>query len=141
MIRGVRGATTVSENEARQIADRTRELIRMLVEANGMRAADIASAIFTVTDDLDAVFPAVAARDLPDWKDVPLSCSREIPVPGSLGHCIRILIHWNTDRPQEEVHHVYLRAARGLRPQWAMRVPGDDEEGPIVLAARKPWSG
>ncbi|HKA35234.1 MAG TPA: chorismate mutase [Thermoanaerobaculia bacterium] len=138
MIRGVRGATTVSENDARQIADRTRELIRLLVEANGMRAADIASAIFTVTDDLDAAFPAVAARDLPDWKDVPLSCAREIPVPGSLGHCIRILIHWNTDRPQEEVRHVYLRAARGLRPQWAMRVPGDEEERAVSLPPRKP---
>ena len=136
MIRGVRGATTVSANDARQIADRTRELIRLLVEANGMEASDIASAIFTVTDDLDAAFPAVAARDLPDWKDVPLSCAREIPVPGSLGHCIRILIHWNTDRPQEEVRHVYVRAARSLRPQWAMRLPGDDDEAPVVLSPR-----
>jgi chorismate mutase len=137
MIRGVRGATTVSQNDARQIADRTRELIRLLVEANGMRAADIASAIFTVTDDLDAAFPAVAARDLPDWKDVPLSCAREIPVPGSLGHCIRILIHWNTDRPQEEVRHVYLRAARGLRPQWAMRVAGDEDDEAVTLGPEK----
>jgi chorismate mutase len=137
MIRGVRGATTVSQNDARQIADRTRELIRLLVEANGMLASDIASAIFTVTEDLDAAFPAVAARDLPDWKDVPLSCAREIPVPGSLGHCIRILIHWNTDRPQEEVRHVYLRAARGLRPRWAMRVPGDDDEAPVTLGPEK----
>ena len=137
MIRGVRGATTVSENDARQIADRTRELIRLLVEANGMRASDIASAIFTVTEDLDAAFPAVAARDLADWKDVPLSCAREIPVPGSLGRCIRILIHWNTDRPQEEVRHVYLRAARGLRPRWAMRVPGDDDEAPVTLGPER----
>jgi len=137
MIRGVRGATTVSANDALQIADRTRELIRLLVEANGMKASDIASAIFTVTDDLDAAFPAVAARDLPDWKDVPLSCAREIPVPGSLGHCIRILIHWNTDRPQDEVRHVYVRAARGLRPQWALRVPGDDDEEAVVLEARR----
>ena len=137
MIRGVRGATTVSANDALQIADRTRELIRLLVEANGMKASDIASAIFTVTDDLDAAIPAVAARDLPDWKDVPLSCAREIPVPGSLGHCIRILIHWNTDRPQDEVRHVYVRAARGLRPQWALRVPGDDDEEAVVLEARR----
>ncbi|HKF44631.1 MAG TPA: chorismate mutase [Thermoanaerobaculia bacterium] len=137
MIRGVRGATTVSANDALQIADRTRELIRLLVEANGMKASDIASAIFTVTDDLDAAFPAVAARDLPDWKDVPLSCAREIPVPGSLGHCIRILIHWNTDRRQDEVRHVYVRAARGLRPQWALRVPGDEDEEAVVLEARR----
>ena len=134
MIRGVRGATTVSENDARQIADRTRELIRLLVEANGMRASDIASAIFTVTEDLDAAFPAVAARDLPDWKDVPLSCAREIPVPGSLGRCIRILIHWNTDRPQAQVRHVFLRGARRLRPEWAVRVAGDEDEESARLA-------
>src|SRR5215813_4850690 len=133
MIRGVRGATTVAANDAGQIADRTRELIRFLVESNDMSPGDLASAIFTVTDDLDAAFPAVAARALPDWKDVPLSCGREIPVPGSLGRCIRILIHWNTDRPQYEVRHAFLRGARGLRPEWAVRVPGDEEEESVRL--------
>lgn len=137
MTRGVRGATTVSANEAGQIADRTRELIRLLVEANGMRPGDIASAIFTVTDDLDAAFPAVAARALPEWRDVPLSCAREIPVPGSLGRCIRILIHWNTDRPQEMVRHVFLRGARELRPEWGVRVPGDETEETVRLPGRQ----
>ena len=102
-----------------------------------MRPGDIASAILTVTDDLDAAFPAVAARSLPDWRDVPLSCAREIPVPGSLGHCIRILIHWNTDRPQERVRHVFLRGARELRPEWGMRVPGDETEETVRLPGRQ----
>jgi len=127
MIRGVRGATTVAVNDAGQIALRTRELLKILVEKNGMRPEEIASAIFTVTRDLDAQFPTVAARALPDWKDVPLLCSREIPVPGSLGHCIRVLIHWNTERPQAEIRHAFLRGARHLRPEWGIRVPGDDD--------------
>ncbi len=97
-MRGVRGATTVNTNEAGQIAERTRELLQLLMDANGMRPEDIASALFTVTGDLDAQFPTVAARGLAGWKDVPLLCAREIPVPRSLGHCIRVLIHWNTDR-------------------------------------------
>ena len=127
-MRGVRGATTVSRNDAAEIAERTRELLKMLVERNGMRAAEIASAVFTVTEDLDAQVPTVAARGLPDWKDVPLLCAREIPVPDSLGHCIRVLIHWNTERPQEEIRHAFLRGARHLRPEWAVRLPDDDAE-------------
>jgi chorismate mutase len=71
-MRGVRGATTVNKNEAGQIAERTRELLQLLMDANGMRPEDIASALFTVTGDLDAQFPSVAARGLADWKDVPL---------------------------------------------------------------------
>jgi chorismate mutase len=137
MIRGLRGATTVAANDAGQIAERTRELIRLLVELNGLRPEDVASALFTVTEDLDAAFPAVAARGLVEWKDVPLFCAREIAVPGSLGHCIRILIHWNTDRPQAEIRHIFLRGARNLRPEWAVRVPGDDEEEPVRLPAKR----
>jgi chorismate mutase len=136
-MRGVRGATTVINNEAGQIAERTRELLQLLMDANGMRPEDIASALFTVTGDLDAQFPSVAARGLADWKDVPLLCAREIPVPRSLGHCIRVLIHWNTDRPQSEVRHVFLRGARNLRPEWSFRVPGDEEE-PVHPPGREP---
>ncbi len=131
MIRGVRGATTVEENDPGEIAERTRELLRLLVELNGIRAEDVASAIFTVTSDLDAQFPTVAARPLPGWEEVPLLCSREIPVPGSLPHCIRVLIHWNTERTQGQIRHAYLHGARNLRPEWAVRVPGDEVGGPI----------
>lgn len=127
MLQGIRGATTVERNDAGEIAERTRELLRLLVELNGIRGEDVASAIFTVTSDLDAAFPAVAARALPGWQDVALLCAREIPVPGSLGRCIRVLIHWNTERPQAESRHVFLRGSRGLRPEWSVRVPGDEE--------------
>ena len=137
-MRGVRGATTVNENEAGPIAERTRELLQLLMDANGMRPEDIASALFTVTGDLDAQFPTVAARGLADWKDVPLLCAREIPVPRSLGRCIRVLIHWNTDRPQGQVRHVFLRGARNLRPEWSFRVPGDEEEEAVLLPGHEP---
>ena len=135
-MRGVRGATTVAANEAGLVAARTEELLARLVAENGIRPAEVASAIFTVTADLDAEFPAVAVRAIPGWEDVPLLCAREIPVPGSLGRCIRILLHWNTDRPAADVRHVFLRGARELRPHWARRVDGDDAEASVRLPGR-----
>jgi len=129
-MRGVRGATTVAANEARAILARTEELLARMIAENGIRPEDVASALFTVTADLDAEFPAVAVRAHPGWGEVPLLCSREIPVPGSLARCVRILLHWNTDRPAMDVRHVFLRGARELRPQWALRVDGDDAEEP-----------
>lgn len=131
-VRGVRGATTVEANDRRRILAATRELLDLIVERNGIRAEDVASALFTVTPDLDAEFPAFAAREL-GWTEVPLVCGREIPVPGALASCIRVLLHWNTDRPQREVRHVFLHGARVLRPQWAVDLPGDPPlatEGP-----------
>ena len=125
--RGVRGATTADRNEADHIAERTLELLRILVERNGLAPGDVASATFTVTEDLDADFPARPVRSLAGWEEVPLLCAREIPVPGSLGRCIRVLLHWNTERPQTDVRHAFLRGARPLRPAWAVRVPGDGE--------------
>ena len=125
--RGVRGATTADGNDARSIAERTLELLRVLVELNEIRPEDLASAIFTVTDDLDAEFPAMPVRSLEGWADVPLLCAREIPVAGAPGRCIRVLLHWNTDRPQSRIRHAFLRGARELRPAWAVRVPGDDD--------------
>lgn len=80
-----------------------------------MDKKDIASAIFTTTPDLDAEFPALAARQL-DWLDVPLLCGHEMSVPGSLAHCIRVLIHWNTEKSQAEIQHTYIREAEKLRP-------------------------
>lgn len=137
-IRGVRGATTVATNEAGQILARTEELLARLVAENGIRPEDVASAVFTLTDDLDAEFPAVAVRALEGWADVPLVCAREIPVPGSLGRCVRVLLHWQTDRRPQEVRHVFLRGARELRPRWARRVDGDDAEETVRLPARRP---
>jgi chorismate mutase len=114
-VRGVRGAITVDENSKEEIVYRTEELLRAIVTVNKIETDDIASAIFTVTDDLNAEFPAVAARKL-GWIHIPLLCSREIPVPGSLGLCVRVLLHVNTDKRPEEIVHVYLRDAKKLRP-------------------------
>jgi chorismate mutase len=115
-IRGVRGATTVSADEPDLILDATRELLDAILAANkNMTPEDVGSAIFTVTDDLTATFPAQAARQM-GWSLVPMMCAREIPVPGSLPKAIRVLVHWNTDVPQNKITHVYLREAVKLRP-------------------------
>lgn len=118
--RGIRGATTVTENTREAILDATRELLAHIIESNSIQPEDVASAIFTTTPDLNAEFPAVAARDM-GWNDTPLLCGQEIAVPNSLKHCIRILIHWNTTRPASEIIHVYLREARSLRPEHAYK--------------------
>ena len=131
--RGVRGATTAGANDAAAILERTLELLQVLVAQNGILPEDVASAVFTVTEDLDAEFPALAVRSLPGWEAVPLLCAREIAVPGSLGRSIRALLHWNTEKAQNEVRHAFLRGARQLRPAWAVRVPGDDGDSPVRL--------
>ena len=116
--RGIRGATTVETDTAAAILSATRELLSRIVEANGLAPEEIASAVFTATSDLTAAFPARAARAL-GWQHVPLLDAQEIPVPGSLPRCVRVLIHWNTDKAQAEIRHVYLRGAAGLRPDLA----------------------
>ncbi len=124
--RGVRGATTVAENSSEAILAATRELLFTMIRANGIDSVDVASAVFTTTADLDAVFPATAARQL-GWYDVALLCTHEMSVPGSLPRCVRILLHWNTARPQRDIVHVYLHEATSLRP--------DKETIPPVPAA------
>jgi chorismate mutase len=116
--RGIRGATTSEANTREAILAATRELLEQLIERNGIYPDDIASAIFTTTTDLDAEFPAVAARAL-GWSDTALLCGHEMYVPGSLRSCIRVLIHWNTERRADEVVHVYIRGATNLRPDRA----------------------
>lgn len=114
--RGIRGATTVVIDQADIIIAATQEILAALIVANpGLRSEDVASAFFTVTDDLVSVHPAQAARKM-GWNFVPMMCAREIPVPGSLPRCIRVLIHWNTDTEQNLVKHVYLHDAVKLRP-------------------------
>ncbi|HZM20602.1 MAG TPA: chorismate mutase [Anaerolineales bacterium] len=115
-IRGIRGAITVSADEADLILQATRELLEEILEENpGMKLEDIGSAWFSVTDDLVSTFPAQGARQM-GWGLVPMLCAREIPVPNSLPRVIRVLVHWNTETPQSEVTHVYLREAVKLRP-------------------------
>ena len=113
--RGIRGATTAEENSALAILDATRQLLIRMVAANRVDSVDVASAIFTVTPDLTAAFPARAAREM-GWRHVPLLDAQEVAVPGSLPRCIRVLVLCNTDRSQEEIRHVYLRGAGTLRP-------------------------
>ncbi len=114
--RGIRGATTVDADQPELILAATRELLEAILAANpGMCPGDIASAFFTVTEDLRSTFPAQAARQM-GWSQVPMMCAREIPVPGSLARVIRVLVHWNTERAQDEIIHVYLREAVKLRP-------------------------
>ena len=117
-VRGIRGATTAADNTEIAIFDATEELLRWLTAANELRPVDIASVIFSVTSDLNATFPARAARQL-GWTEVPLLDTIEIPVPDSLPRCIRVLIHWNTDRSAEAIQHGYLRDAASLRPDLA----------------------
>ena len=125
--RGVRGATTVEANDREQILTSTRQLLGLMIRRNGIESADVASAFFTVTKDLTAEFPAVAARQL-GWLEVPLLCGYEMSVTDSLPRCIRILLHWNTDKPQTEIQHVYIHAAKDLRPDLSSLPPIDFEE-------------
>ncbi len=120
MVRGIRGATTVSEDTAAAILEATEELVREIVASNTFEAEDVASALFTVTPDLRAEFPAAAARRM-GWTMVPLLNFTEIGVPGRLQRCIRVLIHVNTERSQRDMVHVYLREAVSLRPDLVSR--------------------
>lgn len=111
-MRGIRGATQVSANTVEAIEDAVVEMCREITSRNGLAPSQIVWAIFTVTHDLDADFPARAAR-VQGWNDVPMICSQEIPVPGSMARVIRVLLHVDSDGPR---NHVYLRGAQGLRP-------------------------
>ena len=116
--RGVRGATTVEENSREAILSATGELLGRIIEANAIHPDDVASAIFTTTPDLDAEYPALAARQM-GWHDVALLCTHEMGVPHGLKQCIRILLHWNTDKPAAEIRHIYIKGAVNLRPDKA----------------------
>ncbi len=113
-MRGIRGAITVEENNAEQIENATQELLKKMLTKNSLSTEDIISAIFTVTPDLDAIFPASSARRM-GWNQVPMLDAYEIAVPGALPHCIRVLLHVETSLSQKEVQHIYLREALKLR--------------------------
>jgi chorismate mutase len=114
MMRGVRGATTVENDDPDEILEATRELLTMLVRVNGINIDDIASIVLTTTEDLTATYPAFAARQM-GWFDLALLCTHEMNVPDGLPLCIRVLIHWNTSKSPKEIGHVYLRKAKTLR--------------------------
>lgn len=114
-VRGLRGATTVEADEPERILDATSELLRELMERNGLQSSQVISAVFTVTPDLMSDFPARAARAV-GWGDVPLLCTTEIPVKGALPRCIRALLHVERAADAGPLRHVYLRKAVALRP-------------------------
>jgi len=117
--RGIRGATTICSDSIENVLSATHELLDAILLSNpDLKTNDIASAIFTTTDDISAAFPALAARQM-GWDQVPMMNAREIPVPESLPFCIRVLIFWNTDKEQNAIQHVYLRDAINLRPDLA----------------------
>ena len=121
-VRGIRGAINVVETSPQEVLAATRELLSEIQISNPtLQSEDIASILFTVTEDLVIAYPARAAREI-GWDYVPLMCAVEIPVPGSLAKCIRILIHWNTPLDQKEINHVYLRDAVKLRPDLSKTV-------------------
>ena len=117
--RGIRGATTAGANTAEDILEATQELVRVLIRLNDLDPDAIASAIFTTTTDLTAMFPAMAARDF-GWTDVPMICAHEMAVPGALTKAVRVLVNVNTTRSAAEIRHVYLKGARQLRPEWGI---------------------
>lgn len=115
-VRGIRGATTVSNNEENEILQAAVELMNELIIKNEVHPEDICSVFVTTTQDLTATFPAKAIRQMPGWELVPLMCSLEIPVQPSLPKCIRFMVHVNTNKRQDEIHHIFLNEAQSLRP-------------------------
>ena len=116
--RGIRGATTVESNSRNEILSETRRLLALIIRLNGIEPDDVASAIFTTTRDINAEYPALAARQL-GWLDAALMCGHEMEVPRGLSMCIRILVHWNTTKTPQEIRHVYIGEAQVLRPDKA----------------------
>lgn len=117
-VRGIRGAATAEANTERAIIDATRGLLEEMVRANGVKPDEVAAVFFTATPDLTAAFPAEAARQM-GWDAVALLSGVEVDVPGALPRCIRVLLLWNTPGAQDEIVHVYLDRAEGLRPDRA----------------------
>ncbi len=124
-LRAIRGAITVERDEADLIYAATRELLSEIIARNGVDLDHIISVIFTVTHDLRSAFPAMAARSM-GWLDVPLLCTQEIPVPGAMARCIRVLLHVESDRKRSAIQHVYLGEAQSLRPDISEVRPGPE---------------
>ncbi len=138
--RGVRGATTIEEDTSQEILRATRELLAFMIRLNDIEPDDVCSAIFTTTSDVVSQYPALAARQL-GWMDVPLLCGHEMGVPDSVPNCIRVLIHWNTDTPQKDIQHVYLKEAQVLRPDKSLASEIDlDELNQWIDEQLKNWS-
>ena len=121
MVRAIRGATTVLHNEREEILEATKEMLEVIFKRNHLVKEDLISMIFTLTPDLDAVFPAVAARQM-GITNVPLMCMQEVPVPGALPMCVRVMIETNSEKSLDEIEHAYLRGAVRLRPDLVKHI-------------------
>ena len=119
-VRAIRGATTAEANSIEAMRDAIKELLGEIENRNQLDLEEVISVIFTATSDLDVIFPAAIARENPNWENVPLLDLQQMQVKGSLEKCIRVLIYWNTNKPQEEIYHPYLRKAQNLRPDWSL---------------------
>lgn len=113
-VRALRGATTVDADTTEQISERVQALLQQMLDRNDVDKDDCISILFTATDDLHSMFPALAAREM-GFGDVPLICARELDITGGTPRCVRIMMHINTDKARNELHHVYLEGAKGLR--------------------------
>lgn len=113
-VRALRGATTVDADTSEQISERVQALLQQMLERNDVDKDDCISILFTATDDIHSMFPALAARGM-GFGDVPLICARELDITGGTPRCVRIMMHINTDKARDELHHVYLEGAKGLR--------------------------
>lgn len=125
IVRGVRGAITVHENSAEVILNATEEMLRWLIEHNDIQEEDVTSILFTSTPDLNAAFPAKAARNM-GWRHVALMGFQEIDVPEGLKMCVRVLIHWNTTKSNRELKHAFLRGAAALRPDLVKKAKSEE---------------
>jgi len=123
--RAIRGATTANANTSEDILEATEELLRTMLSLNDLSNSsdEFVSVIFTTTTDLNATFPAVAARAM-GMDQIPLMCAHEMAVPGALDMCVRVMMHVNTELKTSEIKHVYLRRAQALRPEWAREAVG-----------------
>ena len=113
-VRALRGATTLDDDEKSHLTERVQALVAEMLERNGITKPDLISILFTATSDVHSKFPATAAREL-GLGDVPLMCAQELDIAGGAARCIRVLMHFTTDRSPQELHHVYLEGARSLR--------------------------
>lgn len=116
MVRGIRGAITVSANDSRLMEEATKRLMEEMIAQNNLDAETVCSAFLSVTNDLDAMFPAKVLREQNGWEYVPVMCMQELAIKGGLERCIRIMMHVNTDVAQKDIQHVYLEGASVLRP-------------------------
>lgn len=120
VFRGVRGAITVQENTEKEIMQATDRVLRKIIEDNELLPEQVASVFISVTDDITEVFPAKALRAIEGWNYVPVMCMKEITVQSALKKCIRVMMHINTDKSQQEIVHVYLEDAVALRPDLSL---------------------